>query len=284
MRLDYPSIRVNHENLDRFLKEWVYGGRTLGDIFRPGLYLGMGVMLIGLCFAWPQDMKAQEVLERGRRVRGPEMVTRYGFNRKRGHNYGIGWKLDNPKNWIERVYYKPPYSEMLLIPEEDVAKHFLLMGDTGSGKSALIRQMLEQLDRYGDTAIVYDPAQEYVKRFYRAGRGDVILNPLDERSPYWPVGEEIEHEAEARTIAESAFPDRPNEPHFFTSTPRKLFAQMLRYRMTAAQMLEMMRDGAALDRLVQGTELASLVSQSAPAQREGVRASLNLIADSRWGG
>lgn len=23
--------------------------------------------------------------------------------------------------------------------------------------------MLEQLDRYGDTAIVYDPAQEYVK-------------------------------------------------------------------------------------------------------------------------
>ena len=39
---------------------------------------------------------------------------------------------------------------VLLIPEEDVAKHFLLIGDTGSGKSALIRQMLAQLDQYGD--------------------------------------------------------------------------------------------------------------------------------------
>lgn len=280
VKLIYPSIQVNHENLERFFAEWVYQGRTLGDIFRPGFYLGFGVMLIGLCFAWPQDIKAQEVLEHGRRVRGPEMPTRYEFNKKRGHQYGIGWKLGNPMNLIERFYYKPPLNDMLLIPEQDVAKHFLLIGDTGSGKSALIRQMLEQLDRYGDTAIVYDPAQEYVKRFYKPQRGDVILNPLDERSPYWPVGEEIEHEAEARTMAESAFPDRPNEPHFFTTTPRKIFAQMLRYRMNAAQMLEMMRDGAALDRLVQGTELASIVSQSAPAQREGVRASLNLIADS----
>ena len=34
-----------------------------------------------------------------------EMPTRYEFNKKRKHSYGIGWKLANPKNWIERFYY-----------------------------------------------------------------------------------------------------------------------------------------------------------------------------------
>ena len=33
----------------------------------------MSVMLFGLCFAWPQDLKAQQVL-------GPEMPDRYEFN------------------------------------------------------------------------------------------------------------------------------------------------------------------------------------------------------------
>jgi type IV secretory pathway TraG/TraD family ATPase VirD4 len=93
---------------------------------------------------------------------------------------------------------------MILIPPEDLPKHFLLMGDTGTGKSALIRQILGQLHESGQTAIVYDPAREYVERFYHPERGDVILNPLDARSPYWNPGEELAHEAEARTIAESA--------------------------------------------------------------------------------
>ena len=118
VRLDYPAIQVNHANLGAFFQDWVYEGRTLGDIFRPGFYLGMGVMLIGLCLTWPQDLKAQEVLEHGRRVRGPEMPTRYEFNKKRKHQYGIGWKVGNPMNLIERFYYKPPLNDMLMIPEE----------------------------------------------------------------------------------------------------------------------------------------------------------------------
>jgi type IV secretory pathway TraG/TraD family ATPase VirD4 len=44
-------------------------------------------------------------------------------------------------------------------------------------------------------------------------------------------------------------------------------------------MVETMTDGAALDKLVEGTELASMISHAAPSQREGVRASLNLVAD-----
>ena len=36
---------------------------------------------------------------------------------------------------------------------------------------------------------MYDPAREYVERFYNPERGDIMLNPLDARSP--PVVEVI---------------------------------------------------------------------------------------------
>ena len=53
------------------------------------------------------------------------------------------------------------------------------MGDTGTGKSSLIRQLLQQVADRDEAAIVYDPALEFTPQFYRPERGDRILNPLD---------------------------------------------------------------------------------------------------------
>jgi len=55
------------------------------------------------------------------------------------------------------------------------------MGDTGSGKSSAIRQILRQVKKRGDSAIVYDPAMDFVDEFYSPEGGDLILNPLDAR-------------------------------------------------------------------------------------------------------
>ena len=79
-----------------------------------------------------------------------------------------------------------------------------------------------------ETAIIYDPALEYVTRFYSPERGDIILNPLDVRAPYWSPGEEVQHDAEALTIAHALFHDVPNETPFFLDSVRKLFAHLLR--------------------------------------------------------
>ncbi len=49
---------------------------------------------------------------------------------------------------------------MVQIPRAVESSHLLIMGDWGTGKSALIRQILCQLEARGDTAIVYDPALE----------------------------------------------------------------------------------------------------------------------------
>jgi type IV secretion system coupling TraD/TrwB family protein len=95
------------------------------------------------------------------------------------------------------------------------------MGDTGAGKSVLQRQVLLQIAERKETAIVYDPALEYTPQFYQPSRGDLILNPLDLRCPYWSPSEEVTHEAESLTLATSLFPDKPRENTFFVEGPRK---------------------------------------------------------------
>ena len=49
----------------------------------------------------------------------------------------------------------------------------------------LIRHMLAQIAERGQCAIVIDPDCEFVQEFYDDQRGDVVLNPLDARCPFW---------------------------------------------------------------------------------------------------
>jgi len=167
----------------------------------------------------------------------------------------------------------------LRVPHATEASHFLIVGDTGSGKSSLIRQMLEQIEQRGESAIVYDPAREYTPQFYRPERGDVILNPLDQRMPYWSPGDEVRHEAEALTLAASLFPDRPNDNRFFTRGPREVFAHLLTFNPTPDELAWWMSHDEEIDHRVEGTDVASTISLAAPAQREGVLAELKMVAN-----
>jgi type IV secretory pathway TraG/TraD family ATPase VirD4 len=214
------------------------------------------------------------IWKHGRRLKGPELVTGDEFN-QRYRSDGIGF-VTNGQSWFQRRRGKNP---VLRLPHATEASHFLIVGDTGSGKSSLIRQMLEQIEERGESAIVYDPAREYTPQFYRPERGDVILNPLDQRMPYWSPGEEVRHEAEALTLAASLFPDRPNDNRFFTRGPREVFAHLLTFNPTPAELAWWMSHDEEIDRRVQGTDVASTISQSAPAQREGVLAELKMVAN-----
>ena len=52
------------------------------------------------------------------------------------------------------------------VPRDREAMHFLIVGDSGTGKIAAIRQLLSQIWERGEAAIVYDPAMEYLPQFY----------------------------------------------------------------------------------------------------------------------
>ena len=121
--------------------------------------------------------------------------------------------INEEQSWDDKLL-RNNASRWVRVPREREAMHFLIVGDSGTGKSAAIRQMLSQIADRGEAAIVYDPALEYVPQFYRESRGDVILNPLDARCPFWTPGDEVPHEAEALTVAASLFPERGWENRF----------------------------------------------------------------------
>jgi hypothetical protein len=159
--------------------------------------------------------------------------------------------------------------------------HTLILGMTGSGKTRLIMQLLRQIQSRGHSAIVYDPACEFVQRFYDRNRQDIILNPLDARCPYWGPSEELRRRAEAKAIAASLYqPTTDRKGEFFVETPQKIFAHLLTFGPTPQELVEWMANPDEIDRRVQGTEMASMIAKNAPQQRNGVLASLGLIADS----
>ena len=117
---------------------------------------------------------------------------------------------------------------MVRIPRRSEAQHIEIIGDTGSGKSTLLMGIMRQIADRKETAIVYDPACEFVQRFYDESRGDIILNPLDNRCPYWGPAEELRSKAEAKAIAASLYqPTSDKKGEFFTETPQKIFAHLL---------------------------------------------------------
>jgi type IV secretory pathway TraG/TraD family ATPase VirD4 len=272
-RLRWRDLVYNHARLHTQLKVWIYADQSLTDLAQPSLVAIVVVVVGGLVIAIPKDWQWARSRRHGRRLKGPELVSVRQFNRRTRAD-GIAF-AQMPSLPAKLLDLRPA----LALPRAIESSHLLIMGDSGTGKSTLIRQLLGQLEDRGDTAIVYDPALEYTPQFYTPERGDVILNPLDVRSPYWSPGDELRHEAEALTLATSLFPDRVNENPFFTEGPRRIFAHLLTFRPTAEELARWLCYDEELDRRVHGTPYASIIDRQAPAQRIGVLAALNMVAD-----
>ena len=281
-RLEWQEHRFDNAHLYALIRHWIFQDQTWWDLAKQACYGGLGVLLLGLCVGIPRDLRAARVRRRGRVVRGPLVVTRDRFNRKRkdrGRTDGIGFLTAEPQSLRERLFIKYHYGPMVRIPREDETRHYLFMGTTASGKTTAIKQVMIQARDFGDTAIIHDPTLEYIRSFYDPRRGDIILNPLDERAPYWNPGDEVQHDAEALTIAHALFPDQPRETPFFLNSVRKLFAHLLRFHPTPEQLVEWMSDPSQIDDRVKGTPYAATIRQTAPGQREGVLGTMNNVAD-----
>jgi hypothetical protein len=275
LKLEWQHGRYNNAKLHEFLGHWIYQDQTLTDLEKPALWGGLGVLLLSLIVAIPKDAARARVRRHGRRLKGPELVTPRIFNR-RMRSDGIGFVQQ--QTFTDKMLGK---KRRVSIPRDLESSHFLVIGDSGKGKSALIRQILLQIEERGETAIVYDPATpaDYLPYFFTPSRGDLILNPLDQRMPYWTPGDELRQGADALTLAASLFPDRHNENSFFVEAPRKIFAHLLGFHPTPQELVWWMSHPEEIDRRVKGTEYAAMIDRESPPQRNGVLGSLNMVAD-----
>jgi len=265
----YPGPKTSYRNgpLHAFLQRFFYDGQDVVTVLRWPLIAGLASLVGLLVFAGLKDIERLKEMKYGRLLKGPVLVSPKGFNRAIKGD-GVGFNTVG-------------YKQFMRIPQSAEGQHIELIGDTGTGKTRLIMQLLLQIRDRGHSAIVYDPACEFVQRFYDRNRGDIILNPLDARCPYWGPSEELRRRAEAKAIAASLYqPTTDKKGEFFTETPQKIFAHLLTYGPTPQELIEWMANPEEIDYRVQNTEMAMMIAKGAQQQRNGVLASLGLIADS----
>jgi hypothetical protein len=204
-------------------------------------------------------------LEQTQYIRGQRLVKPWKLN----------WKLHGGLRFRDRGIWLGN----CLLPPVLEAQHIVITGATRMGKSTLIRHMLAQLARRADAAIVFDPDSEFVQEFYDPARGDLILNPLDTRCPYWNPWSEFREghtEQDIEAFVAGIFREVVNsrEP-FFRDAAKAVAVGLFSVCETIKDlMLALRQSPSGLQRMLQNTDAYSSISPRGDAQSIGVQTEL----------
>src|SRR5487761_27440 len=275
--LEWKDLReVRNATAAQWFREEIYDNEGPVEFMRWPLIAALIVISVPMAWIIRRDRRLARERKQGRIVRGPSLVTPSQFNRSKRSD-GIGFETMEWVSGFRRLLRAKSKLGIVRIPRHEENSHFVLAGDSGTGKTSLMRQILTQVRERGETAVVYDPALEFTPQFFDSAT-DVILNPSDQRMPFWTPSDEVQYPAETLALAGSLFPDKPHENTFFTESARKIFAHLLRYRPTPQDLTAWMKDMNEVDRRIAGTELQAMVPVSAAGQRAAVQGTFNQAA------
>lgn len=270
---DSSVVQVPAKALYSNLRKVIYGGESVTDLLTGAFFWFGSTLFVLLLVGLVLDRTHEAESRNGRRLRGPRIVSRWRFNLETIGD-GLRFPLTTKRNLVERLQGKAGFDLVLRRSKE--AQHIQVSGDTGAGKSTIIRTILYQVEERGETAIVFDPEREYLKEFYSESRGDVVLNPKDDRCPYWAIGEEADDEPQATPIANGLFPEEPAQQKFFLNHTRAIFAYLLAYyKPTVNELGHWMAHPEEIDKRVKETEHAHTMTENAAPQRAGILGTLN---------
>lgn len=105
--------------------------------------------------------------------------------------------------------------------------HTAIAGAQGTGKSQQFFALMKQVRARGKRMIVYDPTGEYTQAFYREGK-DILMNPLDARSPHWAIWHEIEKDYHFDNMANGLIPDPAEADPFWAQAGRMVLKDVYR--------------------------------------------------------
>jgi type IV conjugative transfer system coupling protein TraD len=169
------------------------------------------------------------------------------------------------------------------LPAGSECEHLAFIGAPGTGKSQAIMGLLDRIRERGDAAVIYDSKGTFTAYYYDAQRGDILLNPLDKRSPAWTPWAEIEDEMDADRLAQSLIPAGDHSTPFFSDTARAMLSaalgKMLRQKdqqPSLAQLLQLLLHGApeAREAFFRNTDVVQIFDQGGERMRVSVEQNL----------
>ena len=106
-------------------------------------------------------------------------------------------------------------------------EHTMVVGTTGSGKTVAITHILASAQIRRDRLFVTSPDGALMQKFYR--KGDIILNPFDQRSVRWDILSEIQYPEDYAFIANAVLPSvGSSKSNDWVGYGRFIFASTLR--------------------------------------------------------
>ena len=205
---DLAGWRFALQARERLLAE-LYASARLGGL--------IALATIALMLLW-FHYRGRRV-NRARRVRGAELVGArelgrrvYPLRRRLAARFSMSAGPDPCR--IAGVPY----------PERAETQHTIVSGTTGSGKTVLISDLVAQIRERGERCVIYDKMGSYTRSFFDPGQ-DVLLNPLDARSPRWSPFLEAGSPRDFDMMAAALIPQQKDtvDP-FWVTAARQLFA------------------------------------------------------------
>ena len=248
--------------------------RLLADASEAALFGGgAGAGVIVVAFFGLRALGRR--LRRGRRLRGGELASARELSRRN-------------RPWWRRTSLLALGSEtrpytIAGIPWGKNAEtlHTIVSGTTGSGKTVLISDLVEQIRERGERCVVYDKMGSYTETFFDEKR-DVLLNPLDGRAPRWSPFLEARTARDFDTMAEALIPRQKDAADpFWITAARKLFSlgaavlwQRGETRNRVLVNLLLKTELSELAEAMEGTAAQSIVDPENPKTALSVRAML----------
>ena len=248
--------------------------RMLGDLLGAafaGLSAAAGLIIAALAALHAMGGH----LKRGRRLRGGELVSAREMRRRAAPVHRRVLEPFLPPNLRPYRIAGLPY------PERAETRHTLVSGTTGSGKTILIADLVEQIRARGERCVIYDKMGSYAEAFFDPAR-DVLLNPLDARAPRWSPFLEARTARDFDTMAAALIPrQKDTVDPFWITAARQLFSHgaavfwkrgETRNRVLVEHLLKTQLD--ALAQAMEGTVAQSIVDPANPKTALSVRAML----------
>ena len=186
---------------------------TLSSGMWLGARIGAGVVLGSLVwFRWRGRR-----LKRSKRLRGAELVTARQLRDR----------IDPvPGRVVRKLAGGQASYRIAGVPYPDRAEtqHTIVSGTTGSGKTVLISDLVQQIRKRGERCVIYDKMGSYTRAFFDPEK-DVLLNPLDARAPRWSPFFEARSHRDFDMMAAALIPQQKDtvDP-FWVTAARQLFS------------------------------------------------------------